>query len=109
MRDLPFRFVQQHYETLRTKLPSSASADYAAYLPCVAGRYCDEEHRAEIGAFFTVLSLEEISGANPHPDVQRTRAHPKWMIVAFYLGSTTFDPLVGELRCGRSPLNTEPI
>jgi cytosol alanyl aminopeptidase len=51
-RDSAFRFLQQHYDALRTKLPSSSIADYAAFLPYVAAGYCDEEHRAEIEAFF---------------------------------------------------------
>jgi alanyl aminopeptidase len=51
-RDLPFVFVQQHYDALRAKLPSSVSEDDAAFLPYVGGGYCDEEHRAEIEAFF---------------------------------------------------------
>jgi hypothetical protein len=50
--DLPFRFVQQHYDVLRTRLPTSASGESAEDLPNVAKRFCDEEHRARIETFF---------------------------------------------------------
>ncbi len=61
-QDLPFRFVQQHYDALRTKLPSSASSEDAAFLPWVAVGYCDEEHRAEIEAFFKDRAAQTTGG-----------------------------------------------
>jgi alanyl aminopeptidase len=51
-RDLPFRFVQEHYDALLTRMPGSGSGNLAAALPNVAKRDCDEEHRAETEAFF---------------------------------------------------------
>jgi alanyl aminopeptidase len=51
-RDLPFRFVKEHYDRLVAKLPRAVSSDLSAELPWVGGGYCDEEHRAEVEAFF---------------------------------------------------------
>src|SRR5207245_9356046 len=51
-RDLPFRFVQGHYDALVAKLPTAVGGDAAADLPYAGGAYCDQEHQAEIESFF---------------------------------------------------------
>jgi len=61
-RDLPFRFVQEHYDALRAKLPTTASLNEAALLPYVASGYCDEGHRAEVEAFFKDRTAETTGG-----------------------------------------------
>jgi alanyl aminopeptidase len=61
-RDLPFRFVREHYDALRAKLPSTASSDEAAFLPYVASGYCDEDHRAEVEAFFKDRTAKTTGG-----------------------------------------------
>jgi alanyl aminopeptidase len=61
-RDLPFHFVREHYDALRAKLPSSAGWDVAAALPFVGGEFCDEEHRAEIEAFFKDRAAKTTGG-----------------------------------------------
>jgi hypothetical protein len=54
--------LQQHYDALRTKLPSSTFGDEAAYLPYVGRGYCDEEHRAEIETFFKDRAAQTTGG-----------------------------------------------
>ena len=54
--------MQRHYDALRAKLPSSASSETAAFLPWVGGGYCDEEHRAEIEAFFKDRAAQTTGG-----------------------------------------------
>ncbi len=61
-RDLPLRFVKQHYEALIAKMPTSVSEDEAAFLPWVGGAYCDEEHRAEVEAFFKDRAAKTVGG-----------------------------------------------
>ena len=61
-RDLPFRFVREHYDALVVKLPTTASEDTAAALPYVAASYCDEGHRAEIDSFFKDRAAKATGG-----------------------------------------------
>jgi alanyl aminopeptidase len=47
-RDLAYDFVKQNWDALIANLPT----DSGAFLPFVAGGYCDAEHRADVEAFF---------------------------------------------------------
>ena len=47
-RDIAYDFVKQNWDTLVSKLPNN----YGSFLPFVARRYCDEQHRADAEAFF---------------------------------------------------------
>jgi alanyl aminopeptidase len=47
-RDLAYRFVKQNFDRLVERLPRDAGAGLAA----AGGRYCDEEHRADVEGFF---------------------------------------------------------
>ena len=44
-RDLAYDFVKHNWDALVAKLPT----DSGAFLPFVAGGYCDAEHRADVG------------------------------------------------------------
>ncbi len=47
-RDLAYRFVKDNFDRLVARLPRDAGAGLAA----AGGRYCDEDHRADVEAFF---------------------------------------------------------
>ena len=57
-RDLAYDFVKQNWDALIAKLPT----DSGAFLPFVAGDYCDAEHRADIEAFFKDRSTKYAGG-----------------------------------------------
>lgn len=52
-RPLAYSFVKEHYETLVRRLPQGSVFSTAAYFPYLANRFCDEERRADVGAFFS--------------------------------------------------------
>ena len=47
-RDIAYDFVKENWDTLVAKLPNN----FGSFLPFVARRYCDEQHRADAEAFF---------------------------------------------------------
>ena len=51
-RDLPYKFVTEHYDELASKLPSSMGFDFTALLPYVGFGFCSADKRAEVEAFF---------------------------------------------------------
>ena len=57
-RDLVYDFVKQNWDLLIAKLPT----DSGAYLPYVAGGYCDSEHRREVENFFSGRSTKYTGG-----------------------------------------------
>lgn len=57
-RDLAYDFVKQNWDTLVAKLPT----DSGAFLPFVAGNYCDAQHRADAEAFFKDRSTKYAGG-----------------------------------------------
>lgn len=46
-RDVAYDFVKQNWDSLIVKLPT----DFGAFLPYVAGGYCDEAHRQDAAGF----------------------------------------------------------
>ncbi len=61
-RSLPFELVRDNYDALAAKLPSAADSDYSAFLPNVAGGFCDVQHRAEVAGFFKDRSAKAVGG-----------------------------------------------
>lgn len=57
-RDLAYDFVKQNWDTLIAKLPT----DSGAFLPFVAGSYCDEGHREDAKSFFEGRSTKYTGG-----------------------------------------------
>ena len=57
-RDLAYDFVKQNWDALTAKLPT----DSGAYLPDVAGGYCDEAHRQDAASFFQGRSTKYSGG-----------------------------------------------
>jgi alanyl aminopeptidase len=57
-RDLDYDFVKQNWDAIIAKLPT----DSGAYLPYVAGGYCDAEHRRDVENFFTGRSTKYTGG-----------------------------------------------
>jgi alanyl aminopeptidase len=57
-RDLAYDFVKQNWDALVAKLPTDAGA----FLPSVAGGYCDDEHRADAEVFFKDRSTKYTGG-----------------------------------------------
>ena len=57
-RDIAYDFVKQNWDTLVAKLPNN----YGSFLPFVARRYCDEQHRADAEAFFKDLVTKTEGG-----------------------------------------------
>ena len=57
-RDLAYDFVKQNWEALIAKLPT----DFGAFLPYVAGGYCDEGHRQDAASFFEGRSTKYTGG-----------------------------------------------
>ena len=57
-RDLAYEFVKQNWDALIAKLPT----DTGAYLPYVAGGYCDEAHRQDAAGFFEGRSTKYSGG-----------------------------------------------
>jgi cytosol alanyl aminopeptidase len=57
-----FNFVRQNWDALVGRLPSEAGFESAAVLPFVAGDYCDDQHRAEVEAFFKGRSTRYAGG-----------------------------------------------
>lgn len=57
-RDVAYAFVKQHWQALTAKFPS----DVTAYLPYVAGGYCDSAHHDDVAAFFQDRSTETPGG-----------------------------------------------
>jgi len=56
--DLTYDFVKQNWDALVAKLPT----DTGAYLPQVAGRYCDVGHRENMETFFKGRSTKYTGG-----------------------------------------------
>ena len=57
-RDLAYDFVKQNWDALIAKLPT----DYGAFLPYVAGGYCDDAHRQDAATFFQGRSTKYTGG-----------------------------------------------
>ncbi len=57
-RDVAYDFVKQNWDTLIAKLPT----DFGAFLPDVAGGYCDEAHRQDAAGFFEGRSTKYSGG-----------------------------------------------
>jgi alanyl aminopeptidase len=57
-RDIAYDFVKQNWDALIAKLPT----DTGAFLPYVAGGYCDDQHRADVEAFFKDRSTKYTGG-----------------------------------------------
>jgi len=57
-RDLAYDFVKQNWDALIAKLPT----DYGAFLPDVAGGYCDDAHRQDAASFFEGRSTKYSGG-----------------------------------------------
>jgi len=57
-RDVAYDFVKQNWDTLIAKLPT----DFGAFLPLVAGGYCDEAHRRDAAGFFEGRSTKYYGG-----------------------------------------------
>jgi alanyl aminopeptidase len=57
-RDFAYDFVKQNWDPLIAKLPT----DTGAFLPYVAGGYCDPEHRQDIQNFFSGRSTKYTGG-----------------------------------------------
>jgi cytosol alanyl aminopeptidase len=57
-RDVAYDFVKQNWDTLIAKLPT----DFGAFLPNVAGGYCDEAHRQDAAGFFEGRSTKYYGG-----------------------------------------------
>jgi alanyl aminopeptidase len=57
-RPLAYEFVKTNFDALVAKLPR----DEGAYLPYIAGGFCDEERRAEVEAFFKDRSTKFTGG-----------------------------------------------
>jgi alanyl aminopeptidase len=57
-RDLAYDFVKQNWDALIAKLPT----DFGAFLPYVAGGYCDEAHRQDATGFFEGRSTKYSGG-----------------------------------------------
>ena len=48
MQEVTFDFMKQRFDTLVQRLPS----DFVGRLPSLGDPFCDEEHRADVEAFF---------------------------------------------------------
>lgn len=57
-REVAYDFVKQNWDALIAKLPT----DWGAFLPFVAGGFCDAQHRADAEAFFTGRSTKYTGG-----------------------------------------------
>jgi alanyl aminopeptidase len=57
-RDMAYDFVKQNFDALVAKLPT----DTGAFFPFIAGGYCDNEHRADVEAFFKGRSTKYTGG-----------------------------------------------
>jgi aminopeptidase N len=57
-RDLAYDFVKQNWDALIAKLPT----DTGAFLPYVAGGYCDDAHRQDAASFFHGRSTKYTGG-----------------------------------------------
>lgn len=57
MAEVGFAFLKQNFDALLPRLPEEVSA----YLPYMAGSFCDEAHRADVEAFFKPR-LSKIAG-----------------------------------------------
>lgn len=57
-RGIAYDFVRQNWDALVAKLPT----DTGAFLPYVAGNYCDDQHRTEVEAFFKDRSTKYTGG-----------------------------------------------
>ena len=57
-RNMAYDFVKQNFDALVAKMPT----DTGAYFPYVAGGYCDNEHRADVEAFFKGRSTKYTGG-----------------------------------------------
>jgi len=57
-RDLAYDFVKQNWDRLIAKLPT----DTGAYLPFVAGGYCDTAHRQDVQNYFSGRSTNYTGG-----------------------------------------------
>jgi alanyl aminopeptidase len=57
-RDFAYDFVKQNWDLLVAKLPT----DSGAFLPYVAGGYCDSQHRQEVENFFSGRSTKYTGG-----------------------------------------------
>src|ERR1700739_1107042 len=57
-RDLVYDFLKQNWDALVAELPT----DTGAFLPFVAGGYCDEQHRQDAKSFFDGRSTKFTGG-----------------------------------------------
>jgi len=57
-RDIGYDFVKQNWDAIMAKLPT----DTGAYMPYVAGGYCDAGHRQDVESFFTGRSTKSTGG-----------------------------------------------
>jgi alanyl aminopeptidase len=57
-RDLAYDFVKQNWDPLIVKLPT----DSGAFLPFIAGGYCDDKHRQDAKSFFDGRSTRYTGG-----------------------------------------------
>jgi alanyl aminopeptidase len=57
-RDLAYDFVKQTWDAMIAKFPT----DTGAFLPFVAGGYCDEQHRQDAKSFFDGRSTKYTGG-----------------------------------------------
>ncbi len=57
-RDLAYDFVKQNWDAVIAKFPT----DTGAFLPFVAGGYCDEQHRQDAKSFFDGRSTKYTGG-----------------------------------------------
>ena len=57
-RDLAFDFVKHNWDALIAKFP----ADWGAFMPFVAGAFCDEQHRQDAASFFEGRSTKYKGG-----------------------------------------------
>jgi alanyl aminopeptidase len=59
MHDVTYGFVKEHFDALAGRLPS----DFVGDLPDVGEPFCDEEHRADVAAFFKDRAPKLLGGA----------------------------------------------
>jgi alanyl aminopeptidase len=51
-REVPFQWVKENYNALRSRLPRAADTDFAAFLPFAGSGFCDAHGAAEVESFF---------------------------------------------------------
>ncbi len=61
-REMPYQWVKQNYNALRSRLPRAADTDMASILPFTGGGFCDDHGAAEVESFFKDKMAEATGG-----------------------------------------------